>query len=609
MKRWVRHLMYAGLVLPLSAAPVRADETEKIVHFRITGPVLESPPTLALGGLFGEDEPLNLFDLLKTLNRARTDESVRALIFDVDEAALGLSQIQELRQQFKRLRAADKDVWIYSEAPGLGTYLLASSATKLVMMPRGELGLVGLYSTPMYFKGLLDKIGVEFDVVHCGAYKAAGEPFTRTGPSKEADEDMKKLMDGIYESIIAGIAESRKLSVDEVRKLIDNGPYSAKEAKEAGLVDDLAYREDFLRSIKKRYGSEAKIVHTYGKKSGPEIDFANPFAIFKIFGEMMKGTKPSDENAIAVIYVESIIMTGRSQDDFFGKSAGSDTIRKAIDDAAKDDRVKAVVLRVDSPGGSAIASEVIAEAAKRLKGEKPFVVSMGDVAASGGYYVSCLADCIFAQPGTITGSIGVIGMKPVTTEMWGKLGISRHEYKRGDSADLMSSVRPWNEDHRARINKMMNRVYKEFKGRVTEGRGRKIKGDLEDLAGGRVYTGGQALDVGLVDKLGGLDDAIRYAADQAEISKYELRILPKPKTFADLLAKSMGLEPEDEEDVSIRTSARSPFLLSPAVQAALPALEASDPQAAAALKAALRQMEMFRKEAVALIGPPIPRPR
>lgn len=599
----VRKMLSALALLPLVAGPLAsADEGEKIVHIRLAGALKEAPPKMDIGALFGEEQSSNLFDLVETLRKARTDDSVRALIFDLDEAQLGQAQIQELRSQFEQLKAADKDVWIYSESGGLGLVQLASAASKFVMMPRGEIFLTGIYSAPTYFKGTLDKIGCVAEVVHCGAYKAAGEPFTRTGPSKEAEADVNKILDGIYDAIVADIAKSKKMKPEQVRKIIDRGPMSAKEAADAGLVDMLKYREDFIKTVKKRYGNDTKIVHNYGKKKGPEIDFDNPFAFFKLFGELMQGPKKSNNDAIAVIYVDSMITSGKSEEGLMGGNTGSDTVRKAIDDAAKDDNIKAVVLRVDSPGGSAIASEVIAESAKRCKARKPFVVSMGDVAASGGYYVSCLADCIFAEPGTITGSIGVIGMKLVTNDMWGKLGMSHHEYKRGANADLMSSLRPWTDEEKKMMLDMMTRVYDEFKGRVTEGRGKKIKGDLENLAGGRIYTGAQALEVGLIDRLGGMNDAIRFAADQANVSKFDLKVLPAPKNFFDVLSESMGMKDKDEDDASARRSNKAAKILgSPEMMSAYGALEALDPNGAAALRSAMMQLQLFSRENVLTI--------
>lgn len=603
-KRWWIGVLVAGLV----AAPTWAEDVDKIVHLRLRGELVEAPPEFELD-LFGGEKQQSLFDLVRTLRKARTDDEVRALIVDLDEAKPGISQIEELRAQFAALRAADKDVWVYTAEPTLGTLYLASAASKVVIMPRGEDLVIGMYASPMYFKGLLDKIGASADVVHCGEYKAAGEPFSRTGPSKEAESDINKIMDGIFDGIVSGIARSRKLTPQQVRDFIDSGPHSAQEMLDAGMVDELKYRQDFLKSVRKKFGRDAKIVHDYGAKKGPEIDFKDPFAFFKLFGEIAQaGKKKTDENLIAVVYVDAAIVTGSSANGFSSFS-GSDTVRKAIDDAAKDENVRALVLRVDSPGGSAVASEIIAESAKRCKGQKPFIVSMGDVAASGGYYVSCLADRIFAQPGTITGSIGVIGVKIVTKGTWDKLGISFHEYQRGKAADMLSGLKPWTGDNRERITKMMNRVYGEFKGRVEEGRGKKLSKEIEALAGGRIYTGEQARAAGLIDEIGGFDDAIRYAADQAGVSKYELKIFPEQKNIMDMLAESLGMREKDEDDLSIRRSPEVALAQLPMVQAAIASLAAIDPAGAVELRHQLSTLQALSRDRVLMVAPPLPRIR
>ncbi|MCK6485571.1 MAG: signal peptide peptidase SppA [Phycisphaerae bacterium] len=578
---------------------------EKIVHVRLRGPMPEAPPPMELSLAFGGEQPLSMFELLKRLNKLRKDDEVQGVLVELDEAMLGMAQIQELRGQFEKLRAADKDVWVFSEFMTPGHYLLASSASKVVMIPTGELLLLGLYGEGLYFKNLLDKIKVEADIIHCGDYKSAGEPLYRTGPSKESQEQTERLLTSIYGQMCKQIAESRKLSSDEVSSLFDKGWFSAEEAKRARLVDDLMYREDLNKALKKRYGSDFELVRDYGKEKGPKIDFNNPFGVFSFFGEMMKGTKDkSTRPSIAVIYVDSMIVSGKSEQGLMGNSSGSATIRRAIEKAAEDSSVKAVVLRVDSPGGSAIASDVICEAIKRCKREKPVIVSMGDVAASGGYYVSCLGDTIFAQPGTITGSIGVVGGKLVTKGMWDWLGVTSHEFKRGARADIMNTNRKFNEDERQVIEGMMVRVYDVFKERVVAGRGQKLKGEIEGLAGGRVYSGEDALANGLVDRLGGLADAVQFAADQADVTRYELRVIPEPKNLFDMIIKELMGE-KDDDDVSTRLGDR--WLASPPLREMLPLIARSDPVKAEEIRRFLIQLDLLATENVMVVETCVPR--
>ena len=593
-----------------AATPVRAGEGDVVAVLKLKGPLAEQPDAMGLGALLGENAPPNMFDLLKKLRAARSDANLKAVIFEIDEAGLGFGQIQELRSQFEALRAADKDVWIFAEGLSNGTLLLGSAASRLILVPSGEIAFNGLYGEAMYFKNLLDKLHVRADILHCGDFKSAGEPFYRTGPSKPAEAQQNRLLDSLFDQLIKGVAKSRRLTPQRVRELVDIGSFSAKEALEAQLVDKVMYREDFVAKIKRQYGTGTKIDFNYGGKKGPEIDLENPFGLFKLFGDMMKGSKTSDAPAIAVVYVEGNIVSGESEPGLFGGStnAASGTIRRAIAEATADKSVKALILRVDSPGGSALASDVICEAAKRFKATgRPFIVSMGNVAASGGYYVSALADTIFAEPCSITGSIGVVGGKLVTGGLWDWAGVTGHEYKRGKRADVMNTNRPFSEEERHLVQGIMNRVYGDFKGRVLEGRKDRLKGEIESLAGGRVYTGTQALEIGLVDRLGGFADAIKYTADEAELSDYELRVYPRPKTIFDIMAEMFGGKESDNQFVSLQAggSGRLGLNLSrlPAVAPMIQAIKAVDPQKAKIVQDFLVQLELFSGERVLLLGP------
>jgi protease-4 len=612
MKHCVK-FVFSILALSFVAAPqsVNAGEKDVVALFKIKGPMREAPDASGLAEIFGDKAPPNMFDMLQKLREARSDEHCKAVIFDIEEAKLGFSQIQELRNQFEALRAAEKDVWVYVETLNSGTLLLGSAASHLVMMPTGEVFAAGLYGEGMYFKKMMDHLGVTADIIHCGAYKSAGEPFYLEGPSKESEEQTNHLLDSIYSQLLDGIAKSRKLSKDKVRELIDRGNFDAKTALEEKLVDKLQFREDFIKTIRKNYGEDTKVVRNYGKKKGPEIDFENPFAIFKLFGDIMKPKEESSKPGIAIVYVEGAITSGETEQGMFGggsSNAGSDTVRKAIDDATADESVKALILRVDSPGGSAIASDVIAEATKRFKKSgRPFVVSMGNVAGSGGYYVATMADSIFAEPATITGSIGVVGGKIVTKGFWDWVGITGHEFKRGKHADLLNTNRKFNEEERTVITTMMNNVYDQFKNRVLEGRKDKIKGDLEELAGGRVYTGEQARKIGLIDTLGGFGDTIKYVVSEAELgSNYELKVFPKPKNFLDIFAEALGGKEESDEfdhQSTVKAALMCGYIKMPNVSAGLESLRAIDPLKARCMENFLINLELLSRENVLLIGP------
>jgi protease-4 len=347
----------------------------------------------------------------------------------------------------------------------------------------------------------------------------------------------KWLLDGLYGGFVKRVADARGMTPEKVRDLIDKGPYNAEESLKLGLIDSVQHRQDFICDIKKRYGDESEFVTNYGDEDDMSMP-EDPFAMFSFFMKLFNPSpKVYTEPSVAIVYVEGSIQTGEAEPSpFSGGTDGaySTTIRKALDKAAEDDTVKAVVLRVDSPGGSALASEIILDASRRVAAKKPLIVSMGNVAASGGYYVTCAASTIFADPNTITASIGVLGGKMVTTGMWDKFGINWHANERGKRAGMMSSSEPFNDDEREAIRKYMNVVYDVFKGHVTKARAGKLTKPLDEMAGGRVFTGSQALELGLVDKMGGLEESIKFAAQKAGLGDYDIRVIPEPPNIFDM---------------------------------------------------------------------------
>lgn len=580
----------------LAARPARA--ASKIVHFRLAGAMNESPSEFDLS--FGEGRPKSFMELLDRYQDAASDPDVKAVVLTVESPDVGLSQIEELRDAVKQLRAAGKEVYCHAEALDLHTYLLAAGCSRLAMVPTGELMLLGIHGEIGFYKGLLDKLGMQADMLHIGAYKGAAEPFTRTEPSSEFREQTERLFTDLYDQIVTHLAESRSLTKEKVVALIDEGPYTAEWAKQAGLIDEIAYRRDFVKDIEARYPG-AEIDSDYGRTKAPEIDFSNPWAIFvelrKLFEQVQAPAKP----AVAVVYVDGLILPGKSeQNPLMGNLAGSTTVRHALEQAADDPMVKAVVLRVDSPGGSALASEIIWKATQRVAEKKPLVVSMGNVAGSGGYYVSCGGQTVFADPTTITGSIGVVGGKFVLRGLWDKLGISTYAVSRGKNAAMFSTERPFTDAERAKTMALMEHVYQTFKSRVSQGRGEHLADDLENLAGGRVYTGCEALKIGLVDRLGGLHEAIRYAAGQARVGEYEVRVLPKPKTLMDLIAEA--ITGESEEDKLGGSSVRL-LLRTPALRPAAESLRLLDPAGFRNLVRAIQRIGLLQRERAVTVMP------
>lgn len=512
--------------LALSTFPVASAVPRLVVPvYDLQGVIGETGqgPTSLFSLNFSGARVLSFLDVVRSLAAAAEDDAVPAVVLDVDSAVLGLAQVQELRRHLEAIRAAGKDVHVYTENLGNGTALLGSVANHLTLMPQGNVGLTGLYSEAMYFKGMFDKAGVKVDVVHIGDFKTAGETFSRSGPSAPAKAQQGKLLDAIYGEIVQGVATGRGLKPEQVRALIDEGSVTPAHAKDAGLVDELAYRTDFIAALRAKYeGAKFDKGYHLPDLDGPDID--SVFDLVKLMFQSGADRK-FKKDYIAVVPMEGAI-TGESI-----KVARTQLLK-----AARDPMCKGLVLRVNSPGGSASASDVLWEATEEFKATgKPFVASMGGVAASGGYYISAGADQIFAEAGTITGSIGVVGMKVAIGGALEKLGIETHGQKRGRFADTLSVTRPLDAAQVELVRRSMLGIYDTFKQRVLDGRGDRIKGDLEDLAGGRVYVGSAALEIGLVDQLGGLADAIRYVEDEAELESPSVYLLPEPKGALDAL--------------------------------------------------------------------------
>ena len=373
-----------------------------------------------------------------------------------------------------------------------------------------------------------------------------------------------------------------------------------------GLIDVVQTREEFLGTVKNDLGGSVQVDNRYGREEKTKVNLTSPLGFFSLLSELFKApaAPTSQKDAVAVVYVEGAILPGYQQPTLFGayQAAYSGDLRKALDTAAQDDSVKAVVLRIDSPGGSALASDVILNAARQVKAAKPLIVSMGNVAGSGGYYVSCGANAIFADAATITASIGVVGGKLVTTDLWNKLGVNWVSHKRGANADLLSSTRFFDEAQRKVLQDYMQKVYDVFKGHVTQGRGSKLRKPIEEIAGGRVYTGKQALDLGLVDQIGGLQQAVEYAAARVSLKDYEVRVIPEPKDF---FTQLMGdISGEGERPTDIRMSSMSSVLAGqPTLAPLLDLLQKTEPRRARALMQAFQRIELLRRESVILMMP------
>lgn len=602
-------VLLAVLLLGLTANAMTAHGAPTVVPvFELSGAITEKPAAEDFPFAMSTSE--SLYTLIERMDKAAADEKVGAVVILLDGASIGLGQAQEIRAAMNRLQVAGKTVYTHTDTfASTGGYGLMCGAGHISMTPTGYLFITGIHAEQMYLRGLLDKLGVVPDFVACGAYKSAAETFMRSGPSPAADEMYTWLYDGFYDSFVNLIASGRHVPDEKAKAWIDMGLISSETAKAEGMIDAVEHRDAFIARIKEQVGDKMKLDKKYGKKLPPTVDLNSPFAVMNLYMQLLTGpktSKASTRDAIAIVYVEGNILDGKPESSPFGVAEGaySDPIRKALDKAASDPRVKGVVLRVNSPGGSAVASEVMLNAAKKLATQKPIVVSMGNVAASGGYYVACCSDTIFADPGTITGSIGVLGGKVSTTAMWDKVGINFHSHSRGKRAAMLSSSRIFTDDERTHFSDWMHEVYGVFKKHVTDVRGDRLKKPIDDLAGGRVFTGKQAFELGLVDHLGGLKDAIHFVAAKAGVGDYEVRPIPEPTNFLEVLLGDISgdTSKDDGSDLSLilrpRMSSTNPLW-----EAALPMLKGLDPERLKLVQRGFQQIELVQREGVVLTMP------
>ncbi len=590
-----RILLSIGLLAAAVAVAPAAAPKPVVAVYDLEGVISESgsAPDSLLGGLSMESgRPLTFFELSASLRKAAGDPRVKAVVVDADGAKLGLAQLQELRRRLLAVRDAGKPIWMYTESLSNGTALLGSAATRFTLMPEANVTFNGIFAESMYYKGLLDKIGVAADVIHIGDFKSFGESFYRTGPSEFAQKQQDALIDSIFSQIVRQVAEGRKLEPAKVRELIDRGAMTAREAVDAGLADKLDYRTDFVAALRKKFGKDMKFDREYEL---PDLDGPDIKGVMDLLKLAFQQSKP---DRMKKDHIAVVVLAG----DISDKSIAP--VRREILRCVKDAKAKALVLRVNSPGGSALASDVLWEATDEWKATgRPFAVSMGGVAASGGYYVSSDAARIFAEPGTVTGSIGVVGMKFVAGDALAKIGVTTHATKRGRHADLATMVRPYNDEERKLIRKSMLDVYGTFKKRVTDGRGARLKKDLEQIAGGRVFTGEQALEIGLVDELGGLTEAVAWVAKEAKLDPSCAVLRPAPKSPLEGLFSQK--KKDDDEIIRAAAAETGLAIRLRAMIAASGLAETLPPRARLGLERLANRLSTFAKPQVLMLGPDI----
>jgi protease-4 len=462
---------------------------------------------------FGSMDQLNLQAVVAALDKAAADSSVKGALLRVGFlGGAGWGRVQELRDALIRFRDSGKPVDAHLVYAGNREYYLASAGTRIVALPSAILDVSGLAAEVSFYEKTLEKVGVEAQFEGEGRYKNAPNQYTESGFTAPHREQIEALLDSLFAQYVEGIASGRGRSATEVRDWIDAGPWDAQAALEAGLVDELLYEDE----LEERAGSRVGLGRFAAGSGG--IGFGGP-------------------SRVALVYAVGEILPGESQSGFFGSVAGSDTIVGALEEAAGDGRYAGILMRVDSPGGFGPAADQIWRAVGQARKKKPVVVSMGDAAASGGYYVAMGADAIVAQPGTITGSIGVFSGKFSLRGFYDRIGLTKEIIERGEHAAIYSDYRPWTAEERRRIRAMNAAFYQDFVTKAAEGRGMSFD-ELDAVAQGRVWTGSEAHELGLVDHLGGYATALRVLREKAGLAadaELRLEVLPEPKGLLETL--------------------------------------------------------------------------
>jgi protease-4 len=497
-----------------------------ILELDLTEGIAEGPPQDALAALL-TIRRMRLPDLLDGLRRAAGDDRVRALVVKVGGSRIGLAKVQELRAAIAEFRQSGKLTVAWAESfgdfvRGNLPYYLASGFDRIYLQPSGTLGLTGVAVEQVFLRGALDKLGIGFESAKRHEYKSAADQLTETGFTDPAREAAARLAESVTEQLAVAIAEGRRLSVEQVRELLARGPFLAPAALAEGLVDGLYYRDEVYDQLRKEAGLDATLLYLHRYQRMHSISDLPR----RLQEDLPIGQR---DRFVAVIYAHGAIRQGRSGRGPFGGGMGSDTVAAALRAAGSDERAKAIVLRVNSPGGSYTASDVIWREVVRIRAAgKPVVVSMGDVAASGGYFISAPADVIVAQPGTITGSIGVIMGKPVLRDMFGRAGVSTDAITDGAAnAMIFSSSRPFSDAEWARIDEWLDAVYADFTEKVASGR-RLSAERVHELARGRVWTGADAVANGLADETGGMREAVGIARKRAGLAAdAPVRVYPR----------------------------------------------------------------------------------
>ena len=513
------------VVLEIIGAGIRYASRRIASNTVLTIPIegfIQEQPAQGLLSSFVAGAPLTVTDIVEGLDRARTDPRIAGAIVQPSESTMNMAKMQEIRDKILEFNRSGKFTVAHLEFATNGPYYVASACQTIIQLPKSMLYVRGMMASSTFYRGTLDKLGIVPDLFHTGDYKNAINVYTEKKYTPAHREATQALLDDWYGEYVRGVAEARGLKPEEVKPAFAKGPFNSEEAVAAKLVDRLGYEDDVQTFVRQK---------THGSDNHLGLR------------EYLRRTERAGVSKMAVVYATGTIVPGRGGDEAFGEALmGSETMAEQLRLAREDDSLKAIVLRIDSPGGSVVASEVIRREVELARRVKPVVVSMSDVAASGGYWIALPANKIVAQPGTLTGSIGVITGKFNLQGLYAKLGLSKDFVTTSDNATLDYLFQSFTPAQRESVQKYMLGIYKDFIGIVAKARGMTVE-DADRIAQGRVWTGDRARQLGLVDELGGLDTAINMAKELAKIPKTEqvsLVYLPAPKSLLERILSFTG---------------------------------------------------------------------
>lgn len=528
-----------------SRPPAIADNS--VLVLALSGDIPEAAPIEVPIPFLQEQNVPTMRDMWSSLHQAATDSRIKAVLLKPRGLTAGWGKLQELHEELLDFKKSGKPVYAYLRGPGSHEYYLASAADKIFVSPDDEVNVKGFLLQALFFKGTLDKIGIEMQVDHVGRFKDAGDIFTRTNLSPESREVYNQVLDQIYGDFCSTVAQGRHKTADEMKTLIDSGPFLAAQAKAAGLIDQLGYEDDVYTDLKKKLGINEL------RRTGIRTYFR---------------AAPARGDRIALLVGEGEIVEGDPNNSFGNDQTeiAANSFLRLIRQVRNDSAIKGVILRVDSPGGDAVASDEILHELKVLSNSKPLVISMSDYAASGGYFISMTGNQIVAYPNTVTGSIGVLYERPNIKGLFDRLGISSDTITRGKLADMDAIDQPLSDAARQKLHDSIEATYTAFVNRVAAAR-KKSYDQINAIGQGRVWMGAQADQNGLVDQLGGFDQAVALIRRKANLppnGETNLVMYPPRRSLFEMLASS---SPETIADSAAETKLRKalPFLPSPGI--------------------------------------------